>query len=119
MFTPAMTASSVSDPALSISMARVHARAPLPLAITMFLGPGCAPAEDAEDKAAALNIQSLLVMCRSPYGYCGNLDCKPQPGNRAISRGKCKSRRRFLQNFYNSPTTSVTWLLRIEIESFE
>src|SRR5579872_7015856 len=78
MFTPAMTASSVSPPALSISIARAQARAPLPLAITMFLGPGCAPAGAAEDKAAALNIQSLLVMCRSPYGNCGNLDCKSQ-----------------------------------------
>jgi len=66
-------------------MARAHARSPLPLAITMFLGPGCAPADDAEDKAAALNIQSLLVMCRSPYGNCGIW----------IVSHKCKARRQF------------------------
>src|SRR5579872_5528075 len=115
MFTPAMTASSVSPPALSISIARAQARSPLPLAITMFLGPGCAPADAADDKAAALNIQSLLVMCRSPYGNYGNLDCKSQGGNSAISGIKRKPGRRFLQNLYNSDTTSPAPLLRIEI----
>ena len=44
-------------------MARAHAGVPLPLAITIFLAPDCAAADDAEDKAAALNIQSLLVIC--------------------------------------------------------
>jgi hypothetical protein len=52
---------------LSISIAFAHAGPPFPLEMTMFFGPACAPAGTAEDKAAALNIQSLLVTPRSPF----------------------------------------------------
>src|SRR6185503_6552437 len=49
-------------------MARAHARAPFPLAITRFFAPDWA-APRAADTAAVANIQSLLVMYSSPWRY--------------------------------------------------
>src|SRR5579864_3639578 len=73
ILTPAMTASSVSAPALSISMARAQAGPPLALEITMCFGLGCAAAAAAEDTAAVVSIQSLLVILFSlplPWIVC-------------------------------------------------
>jgi hypothetical protein len=53
------------------SIAFAQARAPFELEMTMFFAPDCAfEASPAEDKAAVLNIQSLLVMIFHPFGDC-------------------------------------------------
>src|SRR5437867_9144106 len=66
MFTPATTASSVSLPSRSISMARAQARDPLSLAITMFLG-AAATAEPAAGANAAAFIKFRLLSIENWY----------------------------------------------------
>src|SRR5579859_3271066 len=61
MFTPAITASSVSLPARSISMARAHARSPFSLEITIFFG-AAVPVWPAAGKAAEANMRFRLVI---------------------------------------------------------
>jgi len=51
-------------------MALAQARAPFELEMTMFFAADCAlDASPAEDNAAVLNIQSLLVMCTPPARF--------------------------------------------------
>src|SRR5438270_929540 len=68
MFTPAMTASSVSAPDLIISIAFLHACNPLALDMTMFLGL-CASARGPA-AAAAVSAAEPFIQFRLLIGDC-------------------------------------------------
>jgi len=85
-------------------MARAQARAPLPLDMTMFLDPDCAPLPAAAGNAAVLSIQSLLVMRNAPSA---NLRHEPILAIRSLKPGLYATSRWF-------PTSSPedAWQLR-------
>src|SRR5262245_23942339 len=88
MLTPATTASSVSAPAFSISMALVQARRPLPLETTMFFGDAafCAGAAAAA-KAADPRMARRVIMRRTSSESLHRRECdRDFPGRAGVEQ---------------------------------